>query len=148
MTGFGLIGHLLEMLQYDYQSDVCKVTPRDQKIAAQLVMKDIPTLTGIPSNTILLIHAHTYTYTHTDTYTHIYTGAEVCVDNGVTSSLHVQNVRSSKAIANTDEEIGNFKSGLYPLLFDPQTAGRHSYIHLYIHSYTHIHILIPILIHT
>ena len=69
MTGFGLIGHLLEMLQYDYESDVCKVTPRDQKIAAQLVMKDIPTLTGIPSNTILLIHAHTYTYTHTDTYT-------------------------------------------------------------------------------
>merc|ERR1711871_1402969 len=93
VTGFGLLGHLLEMLQYDHASETCRLTPYSQKLSAELNVSEIPILSG----------------------------AAICIDAGVTSSLQEQNVRSSKAIGNSDEELASFDA--YPLLFDPQTSG-------------------------
>ena len=96
VTGFGLMGHLLEMLQYGSSPEEACQLDRN-KLAAQIVLDSVPTLTG----------------------------AMECIEKGVLSSLHVQNVRSSKAIANTKEvqHFEGFKKWTYPLLFDPQTAG-------------------------
>jgi selenide,water dikinase len=47
-------------------------------------------------------------------------GARQCVEAGVLSTLHPQNIRCSQAISNL--EMGA-TSSVYPLLFDPQTAG-------------------------
>jgi selenide,water dikinase len=47
-------------------------------------------------------------------------GAQECVEEGILSTLHPQNIRCSQAISNIS--LGA-KSSVYPLLFDPQTAG-------------------------
>ena len=96
VTGFGLIGHLLEMLQYGSSSDsTCH--NNSQKLAALIAMDNIPVLTG----------------------------AKSCIQNGVLSSLHAQNVRSSEAIVNNKilPSFDGSRKLVYPLLFDPQTAG-------------------------
>ena len=47
-------------------------------------------------------------------------GAKECVEQGILSTLHPQNIRCSQAIGNIDVGKGSL---VYPLLFDPQTAG-------------------------
>ena len=49
-------------------------------------------------------------------------GAVEAVSNGILSSLHRENVKTSYAISNYDNLVQNHPS-TYPLLFDPQTAG-------------------------
>lgn len=79
LTGFGLIGHLLEMT-------------RASGVDATLVIDQIPVLEG----------------------------ARECVATGVFSTLQPANERLHSALANLDVTRGH---PLYPLLFDPQTAG-------------------------
>ncbi len=96
VTGFGLMGHLLEMLEYS-TSPAGASHNNFEKLAAQIDINEIPILTG----------------------------AEDCVEKGISSSLHIQNVRSSKAIANNEslKNLDTSKKLVYTLLFDPQTAG-------------------------
>jgi selenide,water dikinase len=79
VTGFGLLGHLLEMV---HASDV----------DATLALNSIPILAG----------------------------ARETIAAGILSSLHAQNSVSSSAIRDPEAARAH---PLYPLLFDPQTAG-------------------------
>ncbi|HEY9648054.1 MAG TPA: selenide, water dikinase SelD, partial [Chroococcidiopsis sp.] len=79
ITGFGLVGHLLEMV-------------RASGVGVELAIADLPVLTG----------------------------AADTLAQGFFSSLHDQNLAAEQAIANRDAIA---RHPLYPLLFDPQTAG-------------------------
>lgn len=50
----------------------------------------------------------------------LYEGAKQCVAAGIFSTLHPANARLRRAVANHDQARAH---PLYPLLFDPQTAG-------------------------
>jgi selenide,water dikinase len=79
ITGFGLLGHVVEMV-------------RAANVDATLALTEVPLLDGL-SQTIAA---------------------------GIFSSLQPQNVRLRRAIRNMDEAAAH---PLYPVLFDPQTAG-------------------------
>jgi selenide, water dikinase len=79
VTGFGLIGHLIEMV-------------RASEVDVTLAIDRVPLLDG----------------------------ARETVAGGIFSSLQPQNVRLRRAIAGLDIAA---RHPLYPLLFDPQTAG-------------------------
>lgn len=79
LTGFGLLGHLVEMT-------------RPSGVDAQLTLSALPILAG----------------------------ARECVAAGISSSLAPSNVRLRRALRNQADFVDH---PLYPLLFDPQTAG-------------------------
>ena len=79
ITGFGLAGHLLEMLEAS-------------KLRAEISLQDIPALPGALNS----------------------------LEQGIFSSLHEDNQLAESAIAASPTQQAN---ALYPLLFDPQTAG-------------------------
>ena len=62
VTGFGLLGHLIEMLQCNNSGDLCSLQEQSQKPAAKLSLSCIPILPG----------------------------AIECISKGVVSSLQVQ----------------------------------------------------------
>jgi selenide,water dikinase len=80
ITGFGLLGHLAEMIQASFG------------VAVELKLEAIPVLEG----------------------------AKETLEKGIFSSLHPENLRAARYIANLDRvsDRPNF-----PLLFDPQTSG-------------------------
>eukprot|EP00602_Paraphysomonas_sp_CaronLab_P002601 CAMPEP_0185020772 /NCGR_PEP_ID=MMETSP1103-20130426/3420_1 /TAXON_ID=36769 /ORGANISM="Paraphysomonas bandaiensis, Strain Caron Lab Isolate" /LENGTH=789 /DNA_ID=CAMNT_0027551885 /DNA_START=30 /DNA_END=2396 /DNA_ORIENTATION=- len=106
VTGFGVMGHLLEMMKHnklsslsteeDDDGDVCHLpngaTSEDEALMVTLHLPDVPVLEG----------------------------AKECVEIGVMSSLQPQNVRCARAVTNANIARGN---PVYPLLFDPQTSG-------------------------
>jgi selenide,water dikinase len=79
LTGFGLVGHLVEMT-------------RASGVDAELDMSAIPLLDG----------------------------AMQCVEAGILSSLQPANLRLRRAISDLDKVSSH---PVFPLLFDPQTAG-------------------------
>jgi selenide,water dikinase len=79
ITGFGLVGHLVEMV-------------RASDVDVTLALTQVPVLAG----------------------------ARETVERGILSSLQPQNVRLRRAICNQASAASH---PLYPLLFDPQTAG-------------------------
>jgi selenide,water dikinase len=79
ITGFGLLGHLIEMV-------------RSSNVAITLHLQALPILEG----------------------------ARDCVQQGIVSSLHPQNLRASQWIENLTAVQSH---GDFPLLFDPQTSG-------------------------
>lgn len=88
VTGFGFLGHLIEMIKYKDEKD--------------------PSASGLVSAVVDMAAIPTFE------------GAEECVEQGILSTLHPQNIRCSQAIGNIDVGKGSL---VYPLLFDPQTAG-------------------------
>lgn len=98
ITGFGLMGHLLEMIKFDDDNDESDQSIQhffdlDDEVAVELSLSSIPLLRG----------------------------AVDCIKNGVFSSLHPQNIRCSRAVGNI--ELGK-KYHSYPLLYDPQVNKR------------------------
>ncbi len=79
VTGFGLLGHLVEMTQAS-------------SVDAEIEIGALPVLDG----------------------------AAECLDQGIFSSLQPANVRLRRALQNQNAAAAH---RLYPLLFDPQTAG-------------------------
>jgi selenium donor protein len=101
ITGFGLCGHLLEMLLANDNDDVDDTNSYDvssqqqhDRIAAQLNLAEIP----------------------------FFQGAMEASKDGITSSLYRENSRSRRAVTN-HQEAAKSCPFTYPLLFDPQTAG-------------------------
>ena len=94
VTGFGFLGHLLEMLQYgeDLQPKAGSYAGANQLPAARIRLSTVPLLSG----------------------------AAECVEQGILSSLNAENMRSARAIDNVEFGKGKVQ---YPLLFDPQTSG-------------------------
>ena len=80
VTGFGLLGHLVEMAQ-------------SSEVDVELKLNSLPLLDG----------------------------ALDCCNKGIFSSLQPQNIRLRRAIRNGENGVKN--SELFPLIFDPQTAG-------------------------
>lgn len=92
ITGFGLMGHLLEMIKFDDNSEEDLFNENTNvKIAVELSIKSVP-----------MLH-----------------GAINCIKEGVFSSLHPQNIRCSRAVGNLNLAAGNHA---YPLLYDPQVS--------------------------
>lgn len=88
VTGYGLVGHLLEMLVANDGDDVFP------SIGAKLHLNQIPFLDG----------------------------AVEASSKGIASSLFHENFRCRNAISNHYDAVRNAEV-LYPLIFDPQTAG-------------------------
>lgn len=87
VTGFGLVGHLVEMIRASNREG------QTAKIMCELDIDTIPWLSG---------------------------AKEVVCEYNVLSSLQHENVRAAMMIENRSEAS---KSPIFPLLFDPQTAG-------------------------
>ena len=101
ITGFGLMGHLLEMIKFDDNKDddnddvdeecsaAFRTDDRNDRVAVELYLNNVPTLYG----------------------------AVECIKNGIFSSLQPQNIRCSRAVGDIHLGEGN---PVYPLLYDPQ----------------------------
>lgn len=122
VTGFGLLGHLIEMIQYeDSGSEDANPVPTEEN-AVEIWLNEVPALPG----------------------------AKECIEAGIVSSLQpqvaspvtallctpqrslyqpvmmrvipcflLQNVRCARAVANVEFGAGK---AVYPLLFDPQVG--------------------------
>jgi len=81
VTGFGLLGHLIEMMKAS-----------GDEIGAVVRLNELPVLDGVLD----------------------------CMRLGIFSSLQPSNIRLKRGIVNEEEAV---KNEIYPILFDPQTAG-------------------------
>eukprot|EP00850_Spirogloea_muscicola_P000811 SM000003S11056 [mRNA] locus=s3:656468:663565:+ [translate_table: standard] len=99
VTGFGLLGHLVEMV-------------KASGIHVYLDLAAIPILVNSPND----IYSLFTMFVNKDPQE----GAEECVGAGLLSSLQPSNLQLRRSIQNLDEAN---KDPRFPLLFDPQTAG-------------------------
>ena len=104
VTGFGLMGHLLEMMKHTLPSE-------DKLEHSVLQDEDVclrkPAGVDVCSVTITLHNVP------------LLDGAKQCVAAGVFSSLHPSNIRCARAVENPEDGKGSL---IYPLLFDPQVT--------------------------
>jgi selenide, water dikinase len=100
VTGFGLIGHLLEMLLANETDTRPKTLTLLQPMESICVVLDIQDIHAIP----------------------FYRGGLEASSQHVYSSLQKQNTRNRRAILNDVQAAATFRVE-FPLLFDPQTAG-------------------------
>jgi selenide,water dikinase len=84
VTGFGLIGHLIEMIQFG-EANLKNDTENNETLESGLLSVDLY-MNRIP----LLL------------------GAVECVKSGIFSSLHPQNIRCARVIGNVNAAKGNF----------------------------------------
>jgi selenide,water dikinase len=95
VTGFGLLGHLVEMIKASNENEGEGGEAASGRIRCVLELDTLPLLEG----------------------------ARECVAQGIVSSLQPHNLRLRRAIDLSLSSEGVGAHGAYPLLFDPQTAG-------------------------
>lgn len=137
VTGFGLLGHLIEMLKYDdgpqakseseplwfeekvsdgYETDedVERAATQDLQSASESLVVSSPSASSRPLPAAVL----------TTSKIPLMFGAPECIEKGVFSTLHPQNLRCKHAVQ--ERSASNSKINtlpVFPLLFDPQTSG-------------------------
>ena len=96
VTGFGVLGHLVEMVNaQDHKAEDREATAKKrERTTARLYLGSLPCLDG----------------------------AVECIESGIFSSLQPQNIRLRRAVRTASQKECS-SSSMYPLLFDPQTAG-------------------------
>jgi len=121
VTGFGLMGHLIEMMRFRLEEEHAKEEvvrsgsdsdddddEEDSKCSIMSNPKDSSLLN--PHTTLYMKHVP------------MLDGAVECVNMGVVSSLQPENLRSARVVSDSSRCLEAFGSA-YQLLFDPQTAG-------------------------
>lgn len=103
VTGFGFLGHLLEMQRFGQASS------QTSDGSCALVVNDLNSINELEEKILLNM-----------SLLPMLPGAVECVAQGVLSSLQSQNIRSAQAIGNVD--IQNLHPAFH-MLFDPQTSG-------------------------
>jgi selenide,water dikinase len=103
VTGFGLLGHLIEMIQFDDDVDT-----EDDPSIAELHLQDSHTDLDNPGRVAVELYLSNIP---------TLPGAKDTIEAGIVSSLHPQNIRCARVISNCGLGAGH---AVYPLLFDPQ----------------------------
>ena len=93
VTGFGVLGHLVEMVNA-CNTEIENTSKNEEKITARIQLNNLPCMDG----------------------------AVECIENGIFSSLQPANIRLRRAVTTKSQKECR-DDPRYPLLFDPQTAG-------------------------
>jgi selenophosphate synthase len=131
VTGFGLLGHLIEMLKYgdgalaksedeffveERVGDGYETDPEAENVAVDASFGGVEaTKAGVSALPAAVL---------TTSQIPLIPGATDCIEKGVFSTLQPQNLRCKHALE--ERSVSNTKISalsLYPLLFDPQTSG-------------------------
>ena len=118
VTGFGLIGHLIEMMQFggnNYEEGRDEVGDNSEEYGDGDI-DEFMTQCELQAPKVTAV-----SYLHIDKIP-ILAGAELCVDSGITSSLHPDNLRSARTVKEASNCMRRF-GAKYHIMFDPQTAG-------------------------